>query len=110
MAAGYSPSITMVRFRCRKRARGNLRNSNFAPVRRGVYLAAGGRSLWSIKDCSALQNESSVSIVFVNPAWRSLMVLTKARFRGAVGEREVQHLVRHDADFLFSSRALSNPF
>ena len=43
------------------------------------YFAAGGRSLWSISDCSALRNESSVSIVFVNPAWRSLMVLTKAR-------------------------------
>jgi hypothetical protein len=43
------------------------------------YFAAGGRSLWSIRDCSALRNESSVSIVFVNPAWRSLMVLTKAR-------------------------------
>jgi hypothetical protein len=25
-----------------------------------------------ISDCSALRNESSVSIVFVNPAWRSL--------------------------------------
>src|SRR5713226_2794144 len=43
------------------------------------YFAAGGRSLWSIRDCSALRNESSVSIVLVNPAWRSLMVLTKAR-------------------------------
>lgn len=43
------------------------------------YFAAAGRSLWSIRDCSALRNESSVSIVFVNPAWRSLMVLTKAR-------------------------------
>jgi hypothetical protein len=43
------------------------------------YFAAGGRSLWSIRDCSALRNASSVSIVFVNPAWRSLMVLTKAR-------------------------------
>src|SRR6266403_814068 len=43
------------------------------------YFAAGGRSLSSIRDCSALRNESSVSIVFVNPAWRSLTVLTKAR-------------------------------
>ncbi len=43
------------------------------------YFAAGGRSLWSIRDCNALRNESSVSIVFVNPAWRSLTVLTKAR-------------------------------
>ena len=27
------------------------------------YFVAGGRSLWSIRDCSALRNESSVSIV-----------------------------------------------
>jgi len=43
------------------------------------YFVAGGRSLRSIRDRSALRNESSVSIVFANPAWRSLMVLTKAR-------------------------------
>jgi hypothetical protein len=46
---------------------------------RGNYFAAGGRSLWSIRDCSALRNESSVSIVLVNQDWRSLIVLTKAR-------------------------------
>src|ERR1700756_3922128 len=43
------------------------------------YFAAGARSLRSISDCSALRNEISVSIVFVNPAWRSLTVLTNAR-------------------------------
>jgi hypothetical protein len=43
------------------------------------YFAAGGRSLWSIKDCSALRNEASVSTVFVNPACLSFIVLTKAR-------------------------------
>ena len=32
------------------------------------YFAAGGRNLRSIKDCSALQNEPSVSTVFSNPA------------------------------------------
>ena len=32
------------------------------------YFAAGGRSLWSIRDRSALRNEFSVSIVLVNPA------------------------------------------
>ena len=32
------------------------------------YCAAGGRSLWSIRDCNPLRNESSVSIVLVNPA------------------------------------------
>jgi hypothetical protein len=37
-----------------------------------------------------LRNESSVSIVFVNPAWRSLIVLTKARGpprAGPLGQR-----------------------
>src|SRR5712691_12638646 len=43
------------------------------------YFAAGGRSLWSIRDCSPLRNESSVSIVLVNPARRSLSVLPNAR-------------------------------
>ena len=41
--------------------------------------SAGGRSFRSIRDWRALQNDSSVSIVLVNPAWRNLMVLTKAR-------------------------------
>src|SRR5262249_17221239 len=44
-----------------------------------AYFPAGGSSFLSICDCSAFRNESSVSIVFVNPGWRSLMVLTKAR-------------------------------
>ena len=59
----------------------NGKGGTAASVRAGHpdYFAAGGRSLWSIRDCSALRNESSVSIVFVNPAWRSLTVLTKAR-------------------------------
>ncbi len=43
------------------------------------YFAAGGSSFWSIRDCSPLRNESSVSIVLENPARRSLIVLTKAR-------------------------------
>jgi hypothetical protein len=34
------------------------------------FLAPGGSSFRSISDFSALRNESSVSIVFVNPAWR----------------------------------------
>src|SRR6476619_6261419 len=59
----------------------NGKGGTVASVRAGHpdYCAAGGRSLWSISACSALRNESSVSIVFVNPAWRSLTVLTKAR-------------------------------
>jgi AcrR family transcriptional regulator len=44
-----------------------------------LQIAAGGRNLWSMSDCSALRNASSVSMASVNPAWRSLMVLTKAR-------------------------------
>jgi hypothetical protein len=40
------------------------------PQQPSDYFAAGGRSLWSIRDGSALRNESSVSIVFVNPAAR----------------------------------------
>jgi hypothetical protein len=41
--------------------------------------AAGGRNLWSMSDCSASRKASSVSTTLANPAWRSLMVLTKAR-------------------------------
>jgi hypothetical protein len=46
---------------------------------RPSQIVAGGSSFRSISECNALRNACSVSIVFVNPAWRNLIVLTKAR-------------------------------
>src|SRR5712692_8023644 len=46
---------------------------------RHVECAAGGSSFRAMRDCRALRNACSVSIVFVNPAWRNLIVLTNAR-------------------------------